>query len=358
MNSVYIHIPFCSSICSYCDFPKVYYNEDLADRYLDVLKEEITNKYQKDPVRTIYIGGGTPSVLSLNQLRRLFEIVDCFHKGEMEEFTIECNVNDLTEEKLSLFKKYGVNRLSIGIETFQPPLLKLLNREHNSINQKLERACSYFDNVSVDLIYGIRGETLSDLKDDLKQLFMFDFKHISIYSLILEEHTSLYVNHYQEMDEDLNVEMYHYIEQELDKHGYHGYEISSYAKKGYESKHNLVYWNNKTYYGFGLGASAYIKHTRSTNTKNIQAYLRGETTVESHDLTKRERMQNEMILGLRKRKGVSLSHFKAEYGLSIFEAFHLKELIESKQLIVEGDYLFIAPLFLFTSNNILIHFLD
>ena len=245
--SIYIHIPFCSNICSYCDFAKFYYNSDWVDNYLSSLEKEIKLNYKGEVVDTIYIGGGTPTVLNLNQLEKLLKITNLFNKKNIE-FTVETNV-DLSLEKIKLLKKYGVNRISIGVQTVNPKYLKFLNRNHtkeeviNLINLLKE----YNFNINVDLIYAIPGETLEELNEDLDFILSLDVNHISTYSLIIEPHTKLYIDNVSNIDEDLDYEMYKLINKKLNK--YHHYEISNFAKKNYESKHNLVYWNNLNYYG-------------------------------------------------------------------------------------------------------------
>lgn len=358
MKSVYIHIPFCSNICSYCDFPKLFYNGDLSNKYLEALNNEIAKTYKGEIVRTLYIGGGTPSALNLKQLELLFKIVKTLNLSQSFEFTIECNINDITEEKLLLFKNNGVNRLSIGVQTFNNHLLKILNRNNDNPIAKINLAKSYFDNISIDLIYGINTETIEDLKKDMDMILELDVKHISTYSLILEEHTKLYTDQYKEIDEDLNFEMYNYINERLTRNGFAHYETSNYAKTGYESKHNLVYWNNEEYYGFGLGAGSYINGFRNTNTRNINDYINGKYLLESNKLSKKEMMENEMILGLRKIKGVSTKDFINKYSIAIDEVFNIKDLIAKEYLIHNNDYLYINPKYIFLSNEILINFID
>jgi len=361
MKSVYIHIPFCSSICTYCDFCKLYYNKSLVKTYLNALEAEINKTYKGEAIRTIYIGGGTPSVLDMEDLTYLFKILEIFNCRNVEEYTIECNVENIVKEKLELFYGHGVNRLSIGIQTFNPKLLKVLGRNHtdelviNAINNAKEAGIT---NISVDLIYGIDGQSIDDLKDDIAKLFKLDIPHVSLYSLIIEPHTRLYINNFKDLDEDLNASMYEYINTSLIDNGYTHYEISNYAKEGYESKHNLVYWHNEEYYGFGLSASSFIGNKRSDNTRSLNHYLEGLYKANEEELTERQMMENEMILGLRLTSGVNKNHFYQLYGKRIEDVFSIQDLLDKKLLIDDGKNIYIPEEKLFISNSVLIEFID
>ena len=300
IKSVYIHIPFCTNICSYCDFPKVYYNNCFIDKYLDALNNEIHEYYKNDKLKTLYIGGGTPSSLNIEELKKLFKIISIFKLEDDYEFTIECNLDDLTQEKLELFKKNKINRLSIGIQTFNEKHLKYLNREKPNI-ELIEYAKKIgFDNINIDLIYAIPNETLDDLKEDLDRFLKLNINHISTYSLIIEDNTQLKINNVVNIDDELDLNMYNLIRKTLKENGYNHYEISNFSKKGYESKHNLTYWNNEQYYGFGMGASSYIDNKRITNTKSITKYINNKYIIEEENIDINSKMEYEMILGLRK----------------------------------------------------------
>ena len=285
INSVYIHIPFCSDICSYCDFCKIFYNDKLVDRYLLELDKEIKSRYKNKIINTIYIGGGTPSSLNSLQLKKLFNILKIF-KTENLEFTFECNIENINEETLKLLKNNGVNRISVGVQTLNEKYIKLLNRHHNKqmVQDKINLMKQFFTNINIDLIYAIPGQTLKELDEDLEFILKFDVEHISTYSLIIEEHTKLYINNVKNIDEDLDYLMYKHICKKLEHYGFNHYEISNFSKKGYESSHNLVYWDNLEYYGFGLGASGYINNIRYENTKSMNQYLNSKYVSVSHNL--------------------------------------------------------------------------
>ena len=353
--SVYIHIPFCKSICSYCDFCKFYYNSTWVDNYLSSLEKEIKSNYKGEIVDTIYIGGGTPTVLNLNQLEKLLNLTNLFNK-EIIEFTVETNV-DLSLDKIKLLKKYGVNRISIGVQTVNNKYLKFLNRNHTKeeVINLINSLKQYNFNINVDLIYAIPNQTLEELKKDLDFILSLDINHISTYSLIIEPHTKLYIDNVSNIDEDLDYEMYKLVNKKLNK--YHHYEISNYALKNYESKHNLVYWNNLNYYGFGLGASGYINNIRYDNTKSYNNYINGDYILEKHELDLTETISNEFILGLRKIDGIDVNMFYKKYNIEITSIGIVKQMLKENKLILT-DKLKINPKYIYISNTILVNFID
>ncbi|MDD3048634.1 MAG: radical SAM family heme chaperone HemW [Bacilli bacterium] len=361
MISIYIHIPFCNTICSYCDFCKMYYKKEWVSDYLKALKEEIKSSYNGEKVRTLYIGGGTPSALSVDELNILFDIIKIFDLSSLEEFTIEANVENLNKEKMKLFLLNNVNRLSIGIQSFNIDNLKFLNRNYNEkdINNIIKDAREVgFKNINVDLIYGLPNQTIDNLKEDLNKFLNLKTEHISLYSLIIEEHTKLYIDKIKDIDEDLNYEMYEYINNTLKNNNYNHYEVSNYCKEGYESKHNLTYWHNEEYYGFGLGASSYYKGRRYSNTQSLNKYLNKDYIYEDNRLSKKEIMQNEMILGLRTIKGVNKKDFYKKYNLYIEDVFDIKDLIKKGLLEDNNEYIKILEDKLFISNEVLLNFID
>ena len=360
MKSVYIHIPFCNEICTYCDFCKMYYDKNIINNYLDALEKEIKDRYKGETIKTIYIGGGTPNILNILELNKLFKIIDIFNKDKLEEYTIECNIELLDKEKLILFKEKGINRLSLGIQSFNDKILTILGRKHNKneVFDKIKLSKEIgFNNINIDLIYGIKDQSIETLKKDLDLFLRLDINHISLYSLIIEPNTMLYINKYREIDESLNKEMYDYICNILDENNYKHYEISNYSKEGYKSLHNLVYWHNEEYYGFGLGASSYIDNERFDNTRNIFKYIEGNYILNKEILTKRQTMEYEMILGLRLIEGVNKDLFYQKYGEYIEDVFDIKELIDNKLLIDNHGYIYIPKDKLFIQNEILINFI-
>lgn len=352
--SIYIHIPFCTSICTYCDFCKIIYNEKYISNYLDMLEEEIKERYKGEKVKTIFIGGGTPTSLSLDELERLFDIISIFDVEDIIEYTIESNIESIDEDKLKLMREYGINRISIGVESFDDDTLKVLGRKHNKndIFNKMELVKKYFDNINIDLIYAAYDD-IDILKRDIDYFLKLDIPHISTYSLIIEDNTVLKIKGTRNIDEDLDYEMYKYIENTLEDNNYKHYEISNYAKEGYESKHNLVYWNNDEYYGFGLSSTGYIDNKRIVNTKNLSKYLNGnfKGTEELEDTS--TRIENEIMLGLRKLEGINLNRFRVRYGKNIEEIFDIDELVKDNYLIKEDNYLRINKEYMYISNEII-----
>lgn len=354
MRSVYIHIPFCSQICSYCDFPKMLLNNRYIDEYLKNLKKEIKHSYLKDVIQTIYIGGGTPTALNEQSFEKMLKLTKVFSKSSNLEFTIEANPEDINDAKASLMKKYGVNRVSLGVQTFNANLLRVLGRKHTyeSVLGAVEILRSYqINNINIDLIYALPNQTIEDLKRDLDLAMTIKPTHIAAYSLLIEPHTKLYIDETSRIDDDLDSAMYNFVRIYLKGMGYQHYEISNFAKKGYLSKHNLTYWLNNEYYGFGLGASGYLNKARTDNTKNLNAYLSGHYRAQVHHLTNREIMSYDMILGLRLIDGICKARFMERHGVEIADVYDTSDLIDT------GDYLKIPLEKIYISNEILTKFL-
>ena len=358
ISSVYIHIPFCEDICSYCDFCKFYYNKELVDKYLDALYNEIKTNYKDDIIKTIYIGGGTPSSLSIEQIDKLLSITNIFNKDSIE-FTFECNIENIDEDKIKILSKYGVNRISIGIQTFNTNFLSFLNRKHNinEVKDKIEMIKNYIKNINIDLIYALPNETLEDVSKDIEEYLKLDINHISTYSLIIEPNTILNNKNIDYIDDELDYEMYKLICDKLSNNGYIHYETSNFARNNYESKHNLVYWNNEHYYGFGLGASGYIDNIRYTNTRNINKYINGEYLYEKEILSLNEIIENEFILGFRKLSGININKLKEKYNLDINKIDFINKLVNDNKLIIKDNYIFINEDYIYLSNDILIEFM-
>lgn len=357
MEAVYIHIPFCKHICSYCDFPKVLHIDSFVFDYLEALKREIEDYYDGDRIRSLYIGGGSPSCLTKEERVKLFRILSIFKLAPDCEYTFECNPNDITEDLLDDLVEAGVNRVSIGVESFDEDNLKVLERnvDFEEMEEKmsmLRRRGIY--NINLDLMYALPNEKLQTVKKDLMKILKLEPTHISTYSLILEKHTKLNGEGVMAADEDLDRKMYNFIVSTLKKEGYIHYEISNFAKEGKMSRHNLNYWNNDEYYGFGLGASGYKDSFRYTNTRNIHEYIAGNYRIEENLMTRKDQMDNEIMLGLRKTEGIDVNRFYDRYGANIQDEYPVKELIKSKDLIYKNGLLFIHPNQLYIMNAILI----
>jgi len=360
LSSVYIHIPFCSNICNYCDFCKIYYHKKYISLYLDNLEKEIKSRYRGEKIDTIYIGGGTPSSLDTLELKRLFEIIKIFNFNDEIEFTIEANIENITLEKAKLFIKNKVNRISLGVQSFNKDNLKILGRNHTKeeIYEKINLLKEVgFKNINIDLIYGVNSN-LDIVKEDIDNFLKLDISHISCYSLILEDNTILKINNFNQIDEDTDYEMYNYIETKLKENNYIHYEISNYAKDGYLSKHNLNYWNNGYYYGFGLSAVSFIDNYRIENTKNLTKYLKGYY-IENNDYEDiQTRMETDIILSLRKIEEININNFNQKYNINFYDICNVDKLISEEKILIEKDYLKINPKYLYVMNDIIIELLE
>lgn len=373
--SAYIHIPFCEHICYYCDFNKVFLEGQPVDEYIQCLLTEIRLMKEQFPSKdteTIYIGGGTPTSLSAKQLSVLLEGVRELLPFNVEnEFTLEANPGDLTQEKLHVMKEYGVNRLSMGVQTFDNQLLKKIGRKHTAEDvyttmKFLEK--ENFSNVSIDLIYALPGQTLEGFRETLKRAIELDLPHYSLYSLILENKT-MFMNwvrqgRLQLPDQEVEAQMFEETITMMEKAGRHHYEVSNFALKGQESQHNIVYWNNDHYYGFGAGASGYLGHTRYRNHGPIQHYLKPlrenqRPIAETEILTLNNQMEEELFLGLRKKNGVSKQRFKEKFGLSLNQVYKetIPELVQKGLLVEKKDRIHLSKQGLFVGNDVFEAFL-
>ena len=360
IESIYFHIPFCKRICSYCDFCKNYYKEDIVSKYLIALKNEFLNNYKNEKIKTVYIGGGTPSCLNYDNLNCLFSITNKINLSSRYEFTFECNYDDITEELLKILKENKVNRISIGIESFNKKFEDILGRkiDKEEMIKNINLCKKYFDNINIDLMYALYGQTLEDIVFDLNIISNLDIKHVSIYALIIEDNTMLKIKNIKEVDSEMQSAMYYLIRNELEKNGFNQYEISNFALKGFESKHNLTYWNNDNYYGFGSGASGFINNIRYDNTKSVFKYINGITKIYTEKLDKNMLINDEVMLNLRKTTGINKKHFFNKYGKKINDLYSLNELIKDGYLKETKEYIYIPKKYLFVSNEIILKVLE
>ena len=322
-KALYIHIPFCHSICDYCDFTKLQYFSFMAEKYLDSLFKEIDSFNINHPLDTIYIGGGTPTALEDDLFENLLKKIYPLAKG-VKEYTVECNPESLSEVKLQLMKKYGVNRLSIGVESTDDKILKAINRQHtfNDVIKAVEAAKKVgFDNINIDLIIGLPHVSKSLFEKDLENILKLDVQHISCYSLTVHEHTRFFLNNISEPDDDFARDLYDLTEKILSSNGFIHYEISNWAKTGYESKHNYTYWKNEQYYGVGLGASGFLDHLRYTNTRNLDKYNSGEYVDEKEYVDWQNDEHYFLMLNLRTVEGIDLREYERLYGQNFLNKY-------------------------------------
>ena len=336
VKSLYIHIPFCTQICHYCDFNKFYIQNQPVDGYIQSLLSEMDlyNLSENEPLSTVFIGGGTPSALEPNQLEKLlFTMKEKIKLAPQYEFTVEANPGDLTVEKLKILREAGVNRLSLGVQSFNEDLLRKIGRAHNvkDVYETIDMArATGFENISIDLIYSLPGQTLADLEDTIDRALQLNLPHFSAYSLIIEPKTVFYImlnkGKLSLPGEDAEATMYELVMDRLVKAGYHQYEISNFAKEGYESRHNLVYWNNEEYFGLGAGAHGYLNDVRYHNHGPLKKYMNAlqdneKPIIEQITVSRKERMEEEMFLGLRKMEGVSPQRFQQKFSADIEDVF-------------------------------------
>ncbi|WP_041121219.1 radical SAM family heme chaperone HemW [Jeotgalibacillus alimentarius] len=352
-SAAYIHIPFCHHICHYCDFNKVFMKNQPVDRYIEMLIREMETVHtHSEPMKSIFVGGGTPTALDAKQLAKLCEgISRVFKISESTEYTFEANPGDLSKDKISVLKAHGVNRLSFGVQSFNDRLLEKIGRNHRtedvyrSIREAREEG---FSNISIDLIYALPEQTLEDFEDTVDRALDLDLPHYSGYSLIVEPKTVFYnlmrKGRLPLPGEDTEAAMYDLLMGKMASKGIHQYEISNFSKQGYESLHNLTYWNNEAYYGFGAGAHGYLNGVRYSNigpvSKYIQAVEEGKRPVfHEAEVTRFESMEEEMFLGLRKTEGVALPAFKEKYHEELDHVFRdpLKDMTARGLLEVHQD---------------------
>lgn len=351
MAGIYIHIPFCKQRCIYCDFYSTT-SQEKENRYIEAVCTELELRKQSlpDPVHTIYIGGGTPSLLNPASVKQLKECMDRNYRVMPDlEFTVEANPDDISPEWLEAMSRTGVNRISMGVQTFHDGHLKLLRRRHNS-----ERAIQAvhlcqehgFRNISIDLIYGLPEQTLEEWKADVAQAIALNVQHLSAYALIYEENTALWrmreQNKVQEADEELSLSMFEYLITELKNNGFEHYEISNFGLPGFHSRHNSSYWNDTPYLGCGASAHSFIGMERMYNTANIDQYIKDITRCREKNLPynevchcevldRYEHYNDRIITGLRTAAGLDLEKLEQDFGTELknyclkMAAPHLKE---------------------------------
>lgn len=335
--SVYIHIPFCASKCKYCDFHSITKFDEYIEPYFDALKKEIINK-AKDfihyQIKTIFIGGGTPSVV--NSIK-IFEIINILNKHynlcNDAEISIEANPGTLSIPKLKMYKESGVNRLSLGLQSFDDSILNFIGRIHTKddfLHSFYNARNIGFVNINVDLMFGIYNQTIESVKNDIKNIIDLDIQHVSAYSLKVEENTEFYrlldTGVIKQVDDEIDRSMYWYIRDELIKNGYIHYEISNFSKLNFECIHNMQYWTLGEYIGFGSGAHSNIENKRFSNIKNISNYIKNVNNSLynldiNENIVKNERISEYIILGLRLINGININEFNFKFNIDFIKYY-------------------------------------
>ena len=350
---IYIHIPFCKQKCYYCDFVSYCNKDNLIEKYIQAVKKEIQLQEIIKEIDTIYIGGGTPSYIEAKYIKEILEEIKTKNISKEAEITIEVNPGTVKLEKLQEYKNCGINRLSIGLQSTQNNLLKTIGRIHNFEEfletYKMARKIG-FKNINVDLMLGLPNQKISDLKESLEKVLELKPEHISVYSLIVEENTpiadKIEKNELILPEEETERNMYWYVKNTLELNGFDHYEISNFAKKGFESKHNLNCWEQQEYIGIGTAAHSYVENVRYSNTENLEKYIDNieQGTPENNKIIHEVQNENDkkkefMLLGLRKIDGIKISEFKKVFGDNPIYLFRneLKKLSDEELIEIYDD---------------------
>ncbi|MGN7476648.1 radical SAM family heme chaperone HemW [Solibacillus silvestris] len=354
-RGVYIHIPFCHQICNYCDFNKVFFKNQPVDEYIEALGREMEMTVAAMPeafanIETIFLGGGTPTALSARQIEKLLALISKhIPLSSVNEFSSEANPDELTIDKLQALYDGGVNRLSMGVQSFDQSLLKKIGRTHSNehVYETIQNAKNVgFENISIDLMYGLPGQTMKEWQHTLEKALALKLPHYSAYSLIVEPKTIFYIQYAKGKlnlpTEDIETEMYGVLMDTMEAQGLKQYEISNFAHEGYASTHNKIYWDNDEYAGFGAGAHGYLEGIRYSNVAPIKKYI--ETVMEGkrpilqeHEVTNEEKLEEQMFLGLRKVAGIAHEEFEMKFHQPMLSVYEEKISRLQKEQLIEFD---------------------
>lgn len=376
MLGLYIHVPFCAQKCYYCDFNSYKINSNQKKEYLINIEREM--KFYKEEFKdkcfdTVFFGGGTPSILTVDELQELVNnINENFNIKKDAEITIECNPGTINREKLEAMKKMGINRLSIGLQATQNYHLKSIGRIHTY--EEFEK--NYYDaldigfkNINIDLMYALPNQKTQEWKDTLDKIIKLNPSHISAYSLILEEGTKLYDMYqnkeFELLDEDTDINMYNYTIDTLKRYGYNQYEISNYSKENLECKHNIIYWKCDNYLGLGPGASGFIGDTRYSNIEDICEYNKCimqniRPVSEEIELTKKDKIEEFIFMGLRMNEGINIDVFKERFDTDFYDIYQevMDKLIKRELVRFDGKNISLTQKGREISNSVFIEFLN
>ena len=369
--SLYIHVPFCKQKCFYCDFPSYAGKEDLMDDYVDALIKEMHEKCKGYIIKTIFIGGGTPSYLSVDLIEKLLSEIKKLNLDTNIEFTVECNPGVLFEEKLKVMKLGGVNRISFGLQSCNDNLLKKIGRIHtfDEFEENFNTARRIgFNNINVDLMYGLPNLTVDIWRDTLEKICELKPEHISAYSLIIEEGTAFYKMYEKNLlnlpSEDEEREMDKLTKDFLKSKGYNQYEVSNYALKGKECEHNKVYWKTEEYIGIGSSSSSYIDNFRVSNITSVKGYINNINTnktveEERYKNTREDNIEEFIFMGLRMIKGINLQEFNRRFGVDITSIYEcqIEKNIRRGLLIIKDGNLKLTEKGINLSNNVMSDFI-
>ena len=355
---LYIHVPFCKNICAYCDFTHRVYDETLADRWLSRLEKEFMECVGEE-YETIYIGGGTPTSLNVKQLNRLLNLVKPY-SFKTAEYTVEANPENLSEDKIVMLKEYGVNRISIGLQSSDDNELRLMMRHHsfNDVENRIELLRKHgINNISADIIYSLPNQNMESLKKTIDDVLSLKLPHLSIYSLTIEPNSIFGKKGLNHLDDETEASMYEYIVSKLSEEGYIQYEVANFAKAGYESKHNLGYWNFDDYRGLSCGSTSKLHHCLYDKTKNITEYINGTKLIETKDeLSLKDECFEQVMMSLRTIYGLDLELFKKRYGMDALKMYEKALNKNANSFIIKDDHLICTKRNIL--NTVLLDFLD
>lgn len=329
IQAMYVHVPFCNAICAYCDFTRCKYHKPLVDLWLHRIIQDI-NDIPKCDLQTLYIGGGTPSSLHTEQLYSLLQALAPFTQ-KVKEFTIEANADSLDDDKIACMKKFHVNRISLGAQSFQPELLRIIERDagYEMIAQRITTLYEFgIDNISIDLMYGLPTQTLAMWKDDLAKAITLPINHISLYSLTIEEHSKFGRMAVAPCDEELESDMFEFAISFLQEHGFNHYETSNFAREDKASLHNQMYWHYEDFYGIGCGASGKQDHQRYDNTVNLHTYITQGASPVITSLSKQDEMFEMVMMNLRLCEGIQEDTFFQRFHQTLNDTY--KDIIEQQ----------------------------
>ena len=376
MLGLYIHVPFCVQKCNYCDFNSFKIKGNDKKEYLNAIEKEMKlycDEFKNKQFDSVFFGGGTPSILNIEELKRLVgSVFKNFNIKETAEVSMECNPGTINKEKLIHMKELGINRLSIGLQAIQNHHLKYIGRIHSYEEFEknyLEAKEVGFDNINIDLMYALPNHKKEEWKESLDKIISLNPSHISAYSLILEEGTKLHEMYDNEefslLDEDTDIEMYNYTINKLKENGYNQYEISNYSKEYKECKHNIIYWKCDNYLGLGPGASGYIGDIRYNNISDLNEYNHKisqniKPIEEETILSEKDKIEEFIFMGLRMNEGISLKVFKERFNISIEDIYKepIEKLIASKLLELDKDNLKLTQKGREISNTVFIEFIN
>lgn len=361
-KAMYLHVPFCDTICAYCDFARCKSHPRLEALWLKAIADELNQRTIDHELETIYLGGGTPSALSVDALTQLLSLLVPY-ASKTKEYTVEGNVENLSAEKLSIMKKFGVNRISLGVQTFQNHLLKLIERKHTKdevkgMIQKIHEAGIH--HISIDLMYALPTQTMEEWETDLLEATQLKIDHLSLYSLTIEPNSTFGRKHFQSVDNELEGEMYEKAIELMQRASFHHYEVSNFARSGGESLHNQMYWDYEDFYGIGVGASGKEQHVRYTHPFRFDDYVNHHEKLERIELSEQDERFERIMMGLRMAKGIDLKCYQEQFGIDLLVTYQeaIDKNREKKWLSIIDNHIVPTEMGMCFLNEVLLDFMD